>query len=394
MDAGLGAAARALAIGDVLGALDRVGTREDPPALAMRGVAMARLGELESARRLVKRAAAAFAKRGERLAHARCAVAAAEIDLADRKLARSRGLDEAIGALDRAGDLRNAAWARLVEARRAVALGDLAGALEALAGVRSDAPTIAAVRAIAVCEIALRRLDADAAAEAAGAAKRAATASGIAALEREAGALARALEIPVARVFRGGKTSSARLADVAALERSGAFVVDVCRRRAGGRSLGSRPIPLAILRVLAEAWPAAASRAALIAKVFGVVRANESHRARLRVEIARTRRLAGVRIDASGDGFVLVAEDACVLAPPDDSPAQDALALLSQGGAWPVSSLAAALGKSARSVQRALVALEEAGHASSIGRGRAQRWTRRSEIASHMLLPGLLVAGP
>jgi hypothetical protein len=51
MDSLITAAARALAAGDPLGALKRVALREDAPALALRGIAMAQLGDLARARR-------------------------------------------------------------------------------------------------------------------------------------------------------------------------------------------------------------------------------------------------------------------------------------------------------------------------------------------------------
>jgi hypothetical protein len=88
MDALISAAARALAAGDALGALKRVALRKDPPALALRGIAMAQLGEYPRARELLRRAARGFGAH-EELARARCVVAEAEVALAMRNFSGS-----------------------------------------------------------------------------------------------------------------------------------------------------------------------------------------------------------------------------------------------------------------------------------------------------------------
>ena len=113
--------------------------------------------------------------------------------------------------------------------------------------------------------------------------------------------------------------------------------------------------------------------------MFGVRRPNESHRARLRVEIGRLR--AGLRelggIGATSGGFALLPHDgaeAVLLVPPIDGEDASIVALLADGAAWSTSALALALGTSQRSVQRGLAALEEAGQVRAIGRGRARRW--------------------
>ena len=123
MDSLIAAAARALAAGDTLGALKHVALRDDPPALALRGIAMARLGELVRARELLRRAARAFGAH-EELARARCVVAEAEVALAQRELGGSpRTLAAATAALEARGDRANAAQARLIVARRCAAAG-------------------------------------------------------------------------------------------------------------------------------------------------------------------------------------------------------------------------------------------------------------------------------
>ena len=170
---------------------------------------------------------------------------------------------------------------------------------------------------------------------------------------------------------------------MAALLDSGALVVDACRRglRAGAawRTLARRPVLFALARALAEAWPGDVDREALIARAFNTRRPNETHRARLRVEIGRLRALVAemAGIEATPRGFVLMprrAKEVVVLAPPIDGDQASLVALLSDGAAWSTSALGLALGASQRTVQRALVALEAEGRVRSIGRARAQRW--------------------
>src|SRR6478735_6586459 len=123
MDSLIAAAARALAAGDALGALKRVSLREDPPALALRGIAMAQLGEHPRARALIKRAARGFGA-NEELARARCIVAEAEVALAMRDLGRSpRVLAAASATLAARDDHVNALHARLIAVRRSLLLG-------------------------------------------------------------------------------------------------------------------------------------------------------------------------------------------------------------------------------------------------------------------------------
>src|SRR5690349_9055860 len=132
MDSLITAAARALSAGDPLGALKRVALREDAPALALRGIAMAQLGDFARARTLIRRAARAFGAR-ETVARARCVVAEAEVALAARDLGgTSAPLAAAQQTLAAHGDAVNAAHARLLDVRRLVLIGRLADAERAL----------------------------------------------------------------------------------------------------------------------------------------------------------------------------------------------------------------------------------------------------------------------
>src|SRR5215470_13118124 len=142
MDSLVASAARSLAAGDPLGALKRVALRNDPPALALRGIAMAQLGDYERARKLLRRAAHGFGAR-ERLAKARCQVAEAEVALAARDLTRPvQKLEAAAQVLDTLGDHTNALHARLIGARRQLLVGELDAAEQTLAAVNESADTM------------------------------------------------------------------------------------------------------------------------------------------------------------------------------------------------------------------------------------------------------------
>jgi hypothetical protein len=398
MDAGIAAAARALDIGEPLAALAYVAARSDAAALALRGVAMARLGELGAARADLRRAVRAFGD--DRRARARCTVAAAEIALAMRDLARSSDLAEAIEELDRAGDARNAAWAKLVAARRAIVLGRLDEAETWLARVRDGdlPPVLSAVRSLADLEVALRGLDATRARAAMARAEAFAASTGMPALEAEIERAGQALSQVVARIRTREGVRDARLVELGALAESGALVVDACRRRIVhgpiARDLRTRPALFALLRTLAVAHPAGAPRPRLARELFGARRPDASHRSRLRVEVSRARQLLrGLGgIVATEDGFRLdVDRPIAIVELPDDLEGGDVLALLESGGAWTASSLAAALGCGLRRVQRALRGLLANGRVCPNGRGRARRWTAAPRIASRLLLPGLLL---
>src|SRR5216117_2960740 len=147
MDSLITAAARALAAGDPLGALNRVALRDDAPALALRGIAMAQLGDLIRAKALLRSAARAFGPR-ESVARARCIVAEAEIALASRDLGwPAKTLDTARATLEQHGDLVNAAHARYLEIRRLLLIGRLDEAERVLAGL-DPAPLPAAARTV------------------------------------------------------------------------------------------------------------------------------------------------------------------------------------------------------------------------------------------------------
>jgi len=406
MDPLVASAARALAVGDPLGALKHVALRDDPPALALRGTAMAQLGDYDRARKLLRRAARGFGPR-ERLAQARCQVAEAEVALAARDLSGpARALTAAAQALDVLGDRANARFARLVGARRHLLVGELAAAERTLAAVDlAGAPLPLAARAeLTRAELALRRVRVGDAAAAIGRAHAAALAAGIPALLAEVARARRALAAPSARLIRGGVARRVCLDEVEALFASGDLVVDACRRavRGPGRSvpLAGRPVLFALVGALAEAWPADVPRDRLIERAFEARAANESHRARLRVELGRLRAVLRplARIEATRRGFALVpagGRAVVVLAPPIDGPAGAIVALLEGGESWSTSGLARALGSSQRTVQRALRQLEEAAAVRTVGRGRSRRWLAPAlgGFATTLLLPGALPVG-
>lgn len=404
MDSLIAAAGRALAAGDALSALKRVALRNDPPALALRGIAMAQLGELPRARELLRRAARGFGSH-EALARARCVVAEAEVALAMRDLGGSpRALATAAVALETRADHANAMHARLIAVRRLLLLGRLDEAGTALSGVdvgRLVSPSLRAVAELAAAEIALRTLRTAAAGAALRRAQAAAGRAGVPSLIAEVAEVRAALDRPAARRRQAAGEAPLHLADVEALVGSGALVLDACRRglRSGSAwwSLARRPVLFALARALAEGWPGDVDRDALIARVFRTHRPDETHRARLRVEIGRLRALVAplARIEASARGFALVPRGdhgVVVLVPPIEGEQASLQALLDDGAAWSTSALALALGESQRTVQRALADLEAAGQVRSIGRARAQRWLSAplAGFTTILLLPSSL----
>ncbi|MBD9601599.1 helix-turn-helix domain-containing protein [Pseudomonas sp. PDM10] len=400
MDSLITAAAQALAAGDPLGALNRVALRDDAPVLALRGIAMAQLGDLVRAKALVQRAARVFGPK-EALARARCVVAEAEIALASRELGWPvKALESARVTLETHGDRVNAAHARYLQIRRLLLIGHLEEA-DVLLAELDPAPLPPALRAaheLVVAGIAMRRLETNKARSALTRAEHAARDADIPALTAEVENAALVLNTPVARLIAHGEERPLLLEEVEALLASTSLVVDACRYAVRGAgmsvSLATRPVLLALARALAEAWPADVSRETLIARAFRLKHADESLRARLRVEVGRLRAalkpLAGVTATQRGFALVsLVASDVVVLAQHVEEKHGAVFAFLVDGESWSSSALALALGASQRTVQRALDELARAGKVQSFGRGRARRWMTPPVpgFATTLLLP-------
>jgi len=406
MDALITAAARCLAAGDALGALQRVALRGDPPALALRGIAMAQLGEHPRARELLKEAAKAFGPK-EAVARARCVVAEAEVALAMRELgAPPKALLQAATTLDAHDDRANALQARLIAARRLILIGRLDDAAKALPSTNLGGapPLLAAMTELATAELALRSLRSGDARAAVERAVDAARRSGVPALMTEAAQLHASLDHAVARRVDGGRERAVNLQEVEVLLRSPAIVVDACRRAVRGAGLevdlARRPVLFTLVRALAEACPDPVDRASLIQRAFRTRHPDETHRARLRVELGRLRALLepAARIEATREGFVLRSDatrPVVVLVPPIDGELASLQALLADGAAWSTSALATALGASQRTVQRDLAGLESTGQVRALGQGRARRWLAppMTGIATILLLPASPPAG-
>ncbi len=406
MDSLISAAASALAVGDPLRALNCVALREDAPALALRGIAMAQLGDLAQAQTLLKRAARAFGAR-QPVAHARCIVAQAEIAFVSRDLGWPvKALAAAQTMLEQHGDVINAVHARHLQARRSLLLGTLDDAERMLSPIDTARlpPLRQAAHEMILASLAMQRLRIAPARAAFARAQAAADRSGIAALKAEVETAARRLDTPVARLIIRGQERPVLLEDVQALLASGALVVDACRRvvRRGKMvvPLTTRPVLFALIRALAEAWPNNVCRTALLKAAFQARKVDESHRARLRVEIGRLRQLLQplADIEATQPGFVLRprhGSEVNVLAWPVEEVHGAVLAFLADGEAWSSSALALALGMSQRTVQRSLDALAADGKVQWFGRARARRWTTSSVpgFTTIMLLPALLSEG-
>ncbi|MFC5586408.1 HTH domain-containing protein [Nitratireductor kimnyeongensis] len=408
MDALITAAGRALAAGDPLGALNRIALRSDAPALALRGIAMAQLGDLDLAKALLRRAARAFSPREHR-ARARCVVAEAEIALVSRDLGwPEAALQRARETLERQGDTINAAYARYLSARHLLLIGRLDEAERELEVIDPDLLPLQAQAGcgMVAAGIAMRRVEARKARAALERAAAAARGAGIPALVSEVDTAMRALEVPAARLISSGGEELLLLDQVEALLASGTFVVDACRHvvRSAREVIGleTRPVLFALARALAEAWPSDVSRKVLVAKAFRGRVADESHRARLRVEIGRLRALLGdhAGLSATDAGFLLTVpegRDVVVLAQPVEDSHADVLALLGDGEAWSSAALALALGVSSRTVQRALERLREEGKVRSFGRGRGRacRWVVPTlpGFPTNLLLPAKITDG-
>ena len=400
MDALITAAARALAAGDPLGALKWVALRDDAPALALRGIAMAQIGDLVRAKDLLRRAARSFAPQ-ETVARARCVVAEAEIALVSRELAwPTKALDAARAILKAHGDRANAAHAHHLQIRYLLLLGHLDEAERSLAEFDPAPfpPMLQTAHELVVAGIALRRLRSGAARAALARAEHAARQADIPGLTAEVENAALFLSTPAARLIAHGEEHPLLLEEVEALLASDAFVVDACRlavrEKSNVVSLAKRPVLFSLARTLGEAWPGDVPRSTLVERAFRSKFIDESQRTRLRVEVGRLRNelraLAEVR--ATKRGFALKphrGREVVVLAQPVEERHATVLALLADGEAWSSSALALALGASQRTVQRALESLAAAGKVQSVGRGRARRWLTPPVpgFATTLLLP-------
>ena len=403
MDSLITAAAHALAAGDPLGALKRIALRDDPPALALRGIAMAQLGDLARAKDLLRRAARSFGAK-EPLARARCIVAQAEVALAARELGGSAGsLQAARTTLEAHDDHANAAHARYLEVRRLVLMGRLDEADHMLAALDPAGlpPPLRVIHQLAIAGIATRRLRIRVARDALAEAKQAASEAGIAALAAEVESAAQVLTTPAARMIAAGTSRMLLLGDVEVLLASGALIVDACRLAIRDADtaipLARRPVLFALARALAEAWPHDVSREDLVARAFRGKLADESYRARLRVEVGRLRRVLRdlADVNATRRGFALVpraAREVVVLEPPVADANAAVLACLADGESWSSSALALALGTGQRTMQRALEALAAVGKVQGFGHGRARRWVTPAVpgFTTTLLLPATL----
>jgi len=347
---------------------------------------MAQLGDFVRAKALLRSAARAFGPR-ESVARARCVVAEAEIALVSRDLGwPEKALHSARATLEAHGDRVNAAHARYLEIRRLLLIGHLDEAEAALGELEPAAlpPALRATHELVAAGIAVRRVRAKAAHTALVRAERAARDAGIPSLMAEVGTAFRVLSTPAARQIANGEERLLLLDDVEAVLASHAVIVDATRHVVRDArtvvSLAGRPVLFALARALGEAWPTDAPRDTLIARAFGSTFTDESHRARLRVEVGRLRRQLKPLADVSATkrGFALTPRrvpEVVVLARPVDEEHADVLAFLGDGESWSSSALALALGASQRTVQRALDSLAAAGKVQAFGRARARRWT-------------------
>ena len=213
------------------------------------------------------------------------------------------------------------------------------------------------------------------------------------------------LDAPAARLISRGEERVLLLEEVEVLLASSALVVDACRyvvRHAGAAvPLASRPVLFALARALGEAWPSDVPRDTLVARAFRGKRADESYRARLRVEMGRLRTLLRPLADvaATKRGFVLAphhADEVVVLARPMDEEHGEVLAVLADGESWSSSALALALAASQRTMQRALESLAVAGKVQCVGDGRSRRWMMTPSLpgfTTALLLPASLPVG-
>lgn len=395
-------AAEALSRGDALGALRHAGPGEDPPSLLVRGVAYAQMGDLERAADLLGRARASS---DDPLLQRRASAAKLEIDLLwGRAASVAQEAAEVAAELEALGDARNAAMQRLVVARAEVLRGRLGEARRTVDEVLAQPQLGAEIRAVAMlaqAENAVRaRLPSRADAlldELDGALVQAPHEL----MLRAAAALREQLRAPVARLGSSGTDQEVSLFGIELASNGNQLLVDTCRAAVlAGRaeiSFASRPVLFALLVSLARSWPQVCSRDTLMREALGARRSNESHRARLRVEIGRLRKvLAGIAEPrAREDGYTLVSDRAVVvLTPLSNDEAARVSILLGDGAAWSARAVAEHLGVSIRTAQRALWTLVEGGRARRFGAARDVTYAgSQPAIASRLLLLALL-SGP
>lgn len=406
MDAVILAAARALAAGDPLAALRRIALRSDPAGLALRGIAMAQLGDLDRARHLLRSAATAFGPR-EIIARARCRVAEVEVALVARDLGGSlQSLRTARTALELKGDRANSAHAACLEARYLLLIGKLEESEQVLGGLAADelSPASRVGYWLVTSGLNMRRIRARHARSALEHARHAAREAGIPALIAEVEQAEGELHAPAARLTMHATQRLLSLDEVEALVDPHILVIDACQKlvRAGAQTvrITRRPVLFELACMLGEAYPEEASRDQMITRLFRVRRGDGSHRARLRVQIGRLRKVVRplAALSATKRGFLLKphhAQTVAVLTPPVQEEYARVMSLLADSAAWSSSGLALALGQSPRTVQRALDALANAGKVEPLGHGRSRRWMAKvvPGFPTALLLPGTLLQG-
>jgi tetratricopeptide (TPR) repeat protein len=399
-------ARRALAVGDPLLALGLIGRVDSAVGRLLRGVAYAQLGDLDLAREALERAVI-DADEPQTRARARAALVEIALNTGDPAPA-ARAAEASARELAALGDARNAAMQRLVLARAEVLLGRLDEAREVVETVAATElpPDLRALACLTQAEIAVRALGPTAARGALLRARRCLEEAPHPLLERALAALGRELSRPVARIQRAGVVAAADLFAIEAVSGGSSLLVDACRhlaigaayRTAGGRvtvPLARRPVLFALLLILARAWPSAVGRDELASQAFEARQVNASHRARLRVEIGRLRKVMGGLSAcpfAAEGGYVLRSErEVVVLLPPSDDDVARLGFLLADGASWSAQGLAEHAGISRRTAQRALAALVESGAVIRTGSGTRVRYARPGgAIASRMLLLGLV----
>jgi hypothetical protein len=392
-------ATRALASGDPLRALGLIGREDGAVGLLLRGIAYAQLGDLDLARESLAHAASRADDVGTR-ARARAALAEIALNVGDPAPA-ARAAEASARELDALGDTRNAAMQRLVLARAEVLLGRLGEARHVVDQVVATdlPPDLGALACLTQAEIAVRALTATQARSALARAGRFLEGAPHPLLERALAALERELSMPVARILRSGSVADADLFAIERVSSGQVLLVDACRRLAvGGRvtiPLARRPVLFALLLELARAWPASVARDELAARAFDARQINASHRARLRVEIGRLRKVMdGLAAEptATQDGYALFSKrEVVTLLPPSDDEVARIGFLLADGASWSAQGLAEHAGVSRRTAQRALGALIESGAVIRTGKGKHVSYARLGgAIASRMLLLGLV----